>query len=250
MDEGGAHGVLSHRKAGWYEDWPPACSRPRRGPVAMASRRMSGKNPEGAPHWAKARRALERADPVLRKLIRAARGAVLQPRHDPFFSLARSIVAQQISVHAAEAVWRKLTAHVGAVTPDAVARETEDDLRGCGLSRPKARYLLSLAKRFGNGDLDPESWRRMDDEAVIRSLVQVKGIGRWTAEMFLIFHLLRPDVLPVADLGIQRAMGTHFNRGVRPTPEEMCAIAEPWRPWRSVASWYLWRSLDALPVEY
>lgn len=247
---GGAPGVLSHGKAGWYEDGPPACSRPRPGPVAMTSRPMKGKNPEGAPHWAKARRALERADPVLRKLIRAAGGAVLQPRHDPFFSLARSIVAQQISVHAAEAVWRKLTAHVGAMTPGAVARETEDDLRGCGLSRPKARYLLSLAERFGNGDLDPESWRRMDDEAVIRSLVQVKGIGRWTAEMFLIFHLLRPDVLPVADLGIQRAMGIHFNRGVRPTPDEMCAIAEPWRPWRSVASWYLWRSLDALPVEY
>lgn len=210
----------------------------------------NGKNPEGVPHWAKARRALERVDPVLRRLIRAAGGSVLRPRNDPFFSLARSIVAQQISVHAAEAVWRKLTAHVGAVTPGAVARETEDDLRGCGLSRPKARYLLSLAESFGNGDLDPESWRRMDDEAVIRSLVQVKGIGRWTAEMFLIFHLLRPDVLPVADLGIQRAMGIHFNRGVRPTPDEMFAIAEPWRPWRSVASWYLWRSLDALPVEY
>lgn len=210
----------------------------------------NGKNPEGVPHWARARRALERADPVLRRLIRAAGGSVLRPRNDPFFSLARSIVAQQISVHAAEAVWRKLIAHVGAVTPAAVARETEDDLRGCGLSRPKARYLLSLAESFGNGDLDPESWRRMDDEAVIRSLVQVKGIGRWTAEMFLIFHLLRPDVLPVADLGIQRAMGIHFNRGVRPTPDEMFAIAEPWRPWRSVASWYLWRSLDALPVEY
>ena len=159
-------------------------------------------------------------------------------------------MAQQISVHAAEAVWQKLIAHVGAMTPGAVASQTEDALHGCGLSRPKARYLLSLAEHFTEGALDQESWHRMDDDAVIERLVQMKGIGRWTAEMFLIFHLLRPDVLPVADIGIQKAIASHFNDGVRPGPDEMVAIAEPWRPWRSVASWYLWRSLDAVPVEY
>ena len=90
----------------------------------------------------------------------------------------------------------------------------------------------------------------MDDDAVIERLVQVKGIGRWTAEMFLIFHLLRPDVLPVVDIGIQKAIAKYFNKGARPSPNDMIAIAEPWRPWRSVASWYLWRSLDAVPVEY
>ena len=136
------------------------------------------------------------------------------------------------------------------MTPGAVASQTEDALHGCGLSRPKARYLLSLAEHFTEGTLDQESWHRMDDDAVIARLVQVKGIGRWTAEMFLIFHLLRPDVLPVADIGIQKAIASHFNGGVRPGPDEMVVIGEPWRPWRSVASWYLWRSLDAVPVEY
>ena len=195
-------------------------------------------------------RALGRADPILAGLIRAAGDSVLRPRNDPFFSLSRSIVGQQISVRAAEAVWRKLTAHMGAVTPGAVAGQTEDALRGCGLSRPKARYLLSLAEHFTEGALDRESWHRMDDDAVIERLVRVKGVGRWTAEMFLIFHLLRPDVLPVGDIGIRKAIARHFNDGVRPSPEDVVSIAEPWRPWRSVASWYLWRSLDAVPVEY
>lgn len=216
----------------------------------MSSRHMIGTEAEPAPYWAEARRALERADPVLARLIRAARGSVLRPRNDPFFSLARSIVAQQISVSAAESVWGRLIDHMGAMTPAAVAAESEDSLRGCGLSRPKARYLLSLAEHFSGGALDQESWQRMDDEAVIERLTRVKGIGRWTAEMFLIFHLLRPDVLPVGDIGIQKAIGNHFNGGVRPGPDEMTAIAEPWRPWRSVASWYLWRSLDAVPVDY
>ena len=139
---------------------------------------------------------------------------------------------------------------MGAITPAAIAGENEESLRGCGLSRPKARYLLSLAAHFIDGSLQHEQWREMDDEEVIQRLVQVKGIGRWTAEMFLIFHLLRPDVLPLGDIGIQKAIGNHFTGGVRPSAREMTAIAEPWRPWRSVAAWYLWRSLDAVPVEY
>ncbi len=215
----------------------------------MSSRPVTGASADAAPYWAEARHALGRADQILGNLIRAAGGSVLRPRNDPFFSLSRSIVAQQISVHAAEAVWQRLIAHVGAMTSGAVASQTEDALHGCGLSRPKARYLLSLAEHFTEGALDQESWHRMDDDAVIERF-EVKGIGRWTAEMFLIFNLLRPDVLPVADIGIQKAIASHFNGGVRPSPVEMVAIAEPWRPWRSVASWYLWRSLDAAPVEY
>ena len=216
----------------------------------VSSRTSIGTSLDAAPYWSKARHALCRADPILGNLIRAAGGSVLRSRNDAFFSLSRSIVGQQISVRAAEAVWQKLIAHVGAMTPSAVARKTEDALHDCGLSRPKARYLLSLAEHFTEGALDPESWHRMDDDVVIERLVQVKGIGRWTAEMFLIFHLLRPDVLPVGDIGIQRAIAKHFNDGIRPSPDDMASIAEPWRPWRSVASWYLWRSLDAVPVEY
>ena len=187
----------------------------KHGQEDVSSRPMTGTSADAAPYWAEARHALGRADPILGNLIRAAGGSVLRPRNDPFFSLSRSIVAQQISVHAAEAVWQKLIAHVGAMTPGAVASQTEDALHGCGLSRPKARYLLSLAEHFTEGALDQESWHRMDDDAVIERLVQMKGIGRWTAEMFLIFHLLRPDVLPVADIGIQKAIASHFNDGCR-----------------------------------
>ena len=203
-----------------------------------------------APYWEEALRALAAADARFGRIIALAGDSMLRPRHDPFFSLSRSIVGQQISVKAAESVWRKMLGHMGEITPRAVSGENVDSLRGCGLSRQKAGYLLSLAAHFIDGSLRQEQWSEMDDEAVIERLVQVKGIGRWTAEMFLIFHLLRPDVLPVDDIGIQKAIGNHFNHGVRPSAKEMLAITEPWRPWRSVASWYLWRSLDAVPVEY
>jgi len=157
------------------------------------------------PHWAEACEALSRADPVLAGLIQVAGKSVLQPRNDAFYSLSRSIVAQQISVHAAEAVWQRLTAAVGSMTPSAVCGHSEKALHACGLSRRKASYLLNLAEHFRDGALAGKSWHRMDDEQVIETLVEIKGIGRWTAEMFLIFHLLRPDVLPVTDIGIQKA---------------------------------------------
>ena len=175
---------------------------------------------------------------------------MLQPRDDAFFSLARSIVGQQISVKAAASVWAKFEQEVGEVSPRAVATKNEDTLRGCGLSRAKARYVLSLAEHFIDGRLRDSSWGEMDDEAVIEDLIQVKGIGRWTAEMFLMFHLLRPDVLPMGDLGLQRAIGNDYLDGARPTEAQMIAIAEPWRPFRSAATWFLWRGLDAVPVNY
>ena len=139
---------------------------------------MNAMGADAAPYWAEARHALGRAVPILGHLIDAAGSSVLRPRNDPFFSLSRSIVGQQISVHAAEAVWQRLNAHVGEMTPGAVASQTEGALHGCGLSRPKARYLLSLAEHFTSGTLDQESWHRMDDNAVIERLIQVKGIGR------------------------------------------------------------------------
>ena len=214
------------------------------------SRIMGSGNAYPAPYWKEARQALAAVDPILGKVIEIGGDSILRPRHDPFFSLSRSIVGQQISVKAAESVWQKMLALMGDVTPQAVADENEDSLRECGLSRPKARYILNLAEHFIDGSLKQEQWSEMDDEAVIERLVQVKGIGRWTAEMFLIFHLLRPDVLPLGDIGIQKAIANNFNGGIRPSAKEMATIAEPWRPWRSVASWYLWRSLDAVPVEY
>ena len=202
------------------------------------------------PYWNRARDALGAADPVLARVIAAARGNALRPRRDPFHSLARSIVGQQISVKAAESVWQRLIAHCGAAAPQAFAGRSEDELRACGLSRPKARYLASLADHFTTGAIDPPALAALDDEAVISALCKIRGIGRWTAEMFLIFHMLRPDVLPVADIGVQRAIGNLYAQGARPDAAAIRAVAEPWRPWRSVAVWYLWRSLDAVPVDY
>ena len=202
------------------------------------------------PWWNEARHALATADPVLAGAIAGAGDAALQPRRDAFHSLARSIVGQQISVKAAESVWRRLEERCGAVRPDAMAGLTEEDLRGCGLSRQKARYLGSLSGHFADGTIDPPALRALDDEAVVETLCKVKGIGRWTAEMFLIFHMLRPDVLPLADLGVQRAIAGLYAEGARQDEAAMRAIADAWRPWRSVAVWYLWRSLDAVPVAY
>ena len=216
----------------------------------MASRHLPEPDAPPPPYWDEARRALAAADPVMAGVIAAAGGAALRPRRDAFHSLARSIVGQQISVKAAESVWGRLTAHCGAVTPAALAGRTGEELRACGLSLRKAGYLLGLAERFASGAIDPDALRRLDDEAAVEALCRAKGVGRWTAEMFLIFHMLRPDVLPLADLGVQRAIGNLYAGGERPTAEAMRAAAEPWRPWRSVAVWYLWRSLDAVPVEY
>ncbi|HYR00884.1 MAG TPA: DNA-3-methyladenine glycosylase [Casimicrobiaceae bacterium] len=204
--------------------------------------------------WDDARRALGRADPVMRRLIRAAPNVHLVRRGDPFTTLARAIVGQQISVKAAQTIWDRFTAATGVpggpLDPRRVSRMRSPSLRRCGLSERKGDYLRDLARHFATGALDPSAWPELDDEALIERLTDVKGIGRWTAEMFLIFHELRADVFPVGDIGLQKAIAHHYNDGARLAAEDLHAIAAPWRPWRSVATWYLWRSLDPVPVEY
>jgi DNA-3-methyladenine glycosylase II len=201
-------------------------------------------------YWEQATRDLAERDAVLCGLIERFRGLALASRGDAFTTLARSIVGQQISVKAAQSVWDRLAAKIGEVTPASVSRARTPALRNCGLSGQKAAYLKDLASRFLDGTLDATGWHTLDDEALIVELTQVKGIGRWTAEMFLMFHLVRPDVLPLADLGLQRAMRLHYNRGRALSIARMRKIGAVWAPWRSVATWYLWRSLDPIPVEY
>ena len=184
------------------------------------------------------------------RLGRRFQGKALRGRGDAFGTLARSIVGQQISVKAAESVWSKLIAAVGAATPERIGTCAVSELTGCGLSKRKAEYLRDLAAHFGDGRLRPNRWARMDDEAVIEDLTRVRGIGRWTAEMFLIFNLCRPDVLPVDDIGLARAVANHSFEGRMPDRHALLALGQRWRPWRSVATWYLWRSLDPVPVEY
>lgn len=202
------------------------------------------------PYWEHARHALQQADPIMASLIRAAGNASPRPRNEPFVSLSRSIIGQQLSVNAAEAIWRKVLGRIGDMTPTEVIAQNENTLLKCGLSRRKSQYLIHLADHFITNQISPNYWRNMKDDEVIQNLTQLKGIGRWTAEMFLIFYLLRPDILPVSDVGVRRAITKHFTSGRPPTSNEILSIAEPWRPWRSVASWYLWRSLEALPIEY
>jgi DNA-3-methyladenine glycosylase II len=210
------------------------------------------------PHyWPRARRALVAADPVLARIIGRHPRVALASRGDPFSTLARSIVGQQISVKAADAVWSRLAAACPQMSPAAVLRRRATTLRGCGLSERKVEYLRDLAAHFADGRVEPGAFAAMDDEAIIERLTGIRGIGRWTAEMFLIFNLLRPNVLPLDDLGLLKAVSLHYLDGVptrellgRDGREQVRRLAAAWQPWSSVATWYLWRSLDPVPVEY
>ncbi len=176
--------------------------------------------------------------------------AVLADRGDPFQTLARAIVGQQISVKAADSIWARFAALIKHVTPHHVIGHDHDALMASGLSRRKAEYLSDLAGHFIDGRVDPEHWTDLEDEAVIGELIDVRGIGRWTAEMFLIFSLRRPDVWPVDDIGLQKAVAVHYLGNVRPTPKVLREMGQRHAPWRTVATWYLWRSLDPVVVQY
>lgn len=201
-------------------------------------------------YWSTASRELAARDTVLSQLIAQFAGLALGSRGDAFSTLARAIVGQQISVKAAQSVWNRLVGELKVVAPGTVLDAAAPKLCGCGLSRRKTEYLRDLAARFDSGEIEASAFAALDDDRLIARLTQVKGIGRWTAEMFLIFYLARPDVLPLDDLGLQRAMRLHYNRGRPLSQARMRSLGKTWAPWRSVATWYLWRSLDPIPVEY
>lgn len=201
-------------------------------------------------YWIRAKRALAKKDPVMGRIMREHPKVFLAPRGDPFFTLARAIVGQQISVKAAQSVWDRLVLCVGDVTPPMVLAKPRNQLRACGLSDRKTEYIADLAQHFADGAIHVHRWPEMSDEEIIAELVEVRGIGRWTAEMFLIFNLLRPDVFPLDDLGLQKGIRVSYFKGRKVSVRTMTRLGEGWRPWRSVATWYLWRSLDPVPVEY
>ena len=201
-------------------------------------------------YWDKACSDLVKRDRILKKLIPQFGPAHLLGRGDPFVTLARSIVGQQISVKAAQSVWDRVEATCPRLTPAQFLKAGHEALAACGLSKRKAEYIHDLAGHFKSGALHVSSWSEMDDESVIAELTQIRGIGRWTAEMFLMFNLLRPDVLPLDDLGLQKAICLHYFDGNRVSREQIRVLGANWAPWRSVATWYLWRSLDPVPVEY
>ena len=196
--------------------------------------------------WGRACDELRAGDPVLGAIIDCFPGEQLEPRAEPFFTRARAVAGQQISVRAAQTVWGRLEAICdGAVTIETVLARSVEQLRPAGLSQRKAEYIHGLARDREVWDID---WIPLDDEAAIAQLCRLRGVGRWTAEMFLMFHLLRPDVLPLDDLGIVAGMRLAYGEALESA--ELREIGAVWRPWRSVAAWYLWRSLDPEPVEY
>lgn len=201
-------------------------------------------------YWGQACSELAAADPVLAELIGRYPGMSLVSKGDAFHTLARSIIGQQISVKAADSIWNRLEVALGGIESSKIVASDTEALRSCGLSGRKVEYLSDLARHHQSGRLDPELWRQQEDEAIIRELTSIRGIGRWTAEMFLIFYLLRPDIFPLDDLGLLRAIAEHYHAGERRSRKLIQQQGEIWRPWRSVATWYLWRSLDPVPVEY
>lgn len=202
-------------------------------------------------YWDTAVAHLMRRDRIMKKLIPKFPNISLVSRGNPFMTLARSIVGQQISVKAAESVWQRLLLECGKrPTPASIQKAGVEKLRAAGLSGRKAEYILDLSTHFSEKLVHPKKWATMDDESVIAELTTIRGIGRWTAEMFLIFNLQRPDVLPLDDVGLLNAISLHYFSGEPVSRFEAREVAQGWQPWSTVATWYLWRSLDPVPVEY
>jgi DNA-3-methyladenine glycosylase II len=201
-------------------------------------------------YWAEACKHLVKKDRVMKRLIPQFGDACLQSRGDAFVTLARSIVGQQISVKAAQSVWDKFALLPRKITPANVLKLKVDDMRSAGLSARKIEYLVDLSLHFDSGALHVAKWADMEDEVIIEELVAIRGIGRWTAEMFLIFHLMRPNVLPLDDVGLINGISHNYFSGEAVSRSEVREVAAAWSPYCSVATWYIWRSLDPLPVEY
>ncbi len=201
-------------------------------------------------YWQDACTHLSKRCKVMKKLIKQYPEATLRTRGNAFSTLTRAIVGQQISVKAAQSVWDRVVIAAGEITPPRMLEMSVEELRGCGLSGSKVVYIKDLARHFDEKLVNPRRWPRMTDDAIIDDLVRVKGIGRWSAEMFLIFYLMRPNVFPVADIGLIRGIEKLFHDGERLDKAEVLAYTERWAPWNTVATWYVWRSLDPIPVEY
>ena len=207
--------------------------------------------PQKPDYWEDALAQLVKRDRILKKIIPQHPDIWLTTRGNPFVTLARSICGQQISVKAAESVWQRVLLECGKrPTPASVQKAGLERLRAAGLSARKAEYILDLSTHFSDKLVQPARWARMPDEEIIEELTAIRGIGRWTAEMFLIFNLQRPDVLPLDDVGLLNAISLHYFSGEPVSRFEAREVAQGWQPFRTVATWYLWRSLDPVPVEY
>ncbi len=200
--------------------------------------------------WDEACKHLVKKDRVMKRLIPQFGDACLETRGDAFVTLARSIVGQQISVKAAQTVWERFALLPRKMTPANVLKLKVDDMRAAGLSVRKVEYLVDLALHFDNGALHVKSWDGMTDDEIVAELIAIRGIGRWTAEMFLIFHMMRPNVLPLDDVGLITGISQNYFSGDVVSRSDAREVAAAWAPYCTVATWYIWRSLDPVPVEY
>ncbi len=200
--------------------------------------------------WDQAKIELIKKDKKLGKIIESYPSDFLFSKADPFYTLARSIVGQQISVKAAHIIWTRVEKKVIKITPNVFLNIHHMSLKSCGLSRQKISYLKSLSKAFISKDISPSNWQKLTDDEIINQLTEIRGIGRWTAEMFLIFNLSRPDVFPVDDLGLIKGICKCYELNYPISKDHAIKLSKKWKPWRSVATWYFWRSLDPIPVEY
>ena len=204
--------------------------------------------PQIPDYWADACKHLVKKDRVMKRLIPQFPDTTLQTRGDAFSTLARSIVGQQISVKAAQTVWHRFEALPKTMTPANVLKLKVDDMRAAGLSARKVEYLVDLSIHFDTGTVHVKDWQAMDDEAIIAELIAIRGIGRWTAEMFLMFYLRRPNVLPLDDVGLINGIAKNYFSGEAVSRSDAREVAAAWAPYCSVATWYIWRSLDTVPV--
>ena len=201
-------------------------------------------------YWQEAQDYLAERDRVMANLIISYPNEVMISNQNPFYTLAKAIVGQQISVKAASAISKRLESTLGIWSTEKFLGVAENELRQSGLSRPKIRYITNVAKALESGQLTPATWSEMSDEEVAEQLQSISGIGAWTAQMFLMFHLQRADILPIGDVGLRKAIEKNYSEGKSLSKEEIGKIAQEWQPYRTVATWYLWRSLDPEPVEY
>jgi len=200
-------------------------------------------------YWSEACAELCVKDPVLAKVIKKYPEPILTSKGDLFSTLIRSIVGQQISVLAADAIWGRFIALVGEVSPEPILKPTPEMLKNCGLTSRKVEYIRGISETWTReyAGLD---WDILSDDEVKRKLIALRGVGPWTAEMILMFSLLRPDIFPIDDIGAIRAIENIYNRGEVMTKDELLDQANIWAPWRTVATWFLWRTIDDEPVEY
>lgn len=203
------------------------------------------------PHyWQEAKEYLTAQDNILADLIASYPSETMVNYNDAFLTLVKAIIGQQISVNAANAVTQRLESLLGDISIKNYLATDGQALRQCGLSRQKISYITNICQGFEQGILTPQNWADMSDVELIKQLISIKGIGPWTAQMFLIFHLHRRDIFPITDLGLINAIQKYYGKQNSLTKEQIQDISQPWKPYRTVATWYLWRSLDPLPVQY